>query len=68
MCGFVGFTNTPVTADPAAVVKAMADRIVHRGPDDADYYVDGAVSLGFRRLSIIDLEGGRQPILNVDGT
>ena len=37
MCGFVGFTNTPVTADPAAVVKAMADRIVHRGPDDADY-------------------------------
>ena len=68
MCGFVGFTNTPVTADPAAVVKAMADRIVHRGPDDADYYVDGDVSLGFRRLSIIDLEGGRQPILNEDGT
>ena len=68
MCGFVGFTNTPVTADPAAVVKAMADRIVHRGPDDADYYVDEDVSLGFRRLSIIDLEGGRQPILNEDGT
>jgi len=46
----------------------MADRIVHRGPDDADYYVDQDVSLGFRRLSIIDLEGGRQPIRNEDGT
>ena len=39
---------------------------MHRGPDDADYYVDEDISLGFRRLSIIDLEGGRQPILNED--
>ena len=48
------------------VLHAMADRIRHRGPDDADYYMDGEISLGFRRLSIIDLEGGRQPILNED--
>ena len=68
MCGFVGFLNTPEAASPETVVKAMADRIVHRGPDDASYYVDQDVSLGFRRLSIIDLEGGRQPILNEDGT
>ena len=68
MCGFVGFMNTPSVASPEQVVKAMADRIIHRGPDDADYYVDGDVSLGFRRLSIIDLEGGRQPILNEDGS
>ena len=68
MCGFVGFLNTPAAADPNTVVKAMADRIIHRGPDDADYYVDEDISLGFRRLSIIDLEGGRQPILNEDGT
>ncbi len=67
MCGFVGFFNTPIVSDREAVVRAMADRIVHRGPDDADYYVDEDVSLGFRRLSIIDLEGGRQPILNEDG-
>ena len=46
----------------------MADRIIHRGPDDAHYYVDDDISLGFRRLSIIDLEGGRQPILNEDGS
>ena len=68
MCGFVGFRNTPEVRSPESVVKAMADRIVHRGPDDADYYVDQDVSLGFRRLSIIDLEGGRQPIRNEDGT
>ena len=68
MCGFVGFKNTPEVASPENVIKAMADRIIHRGPDDADYYVDGDVSLGFRRLSIIDLEGGRQPLLNEDGT
>ena len=68
MCGFVGFLNTPEAASPETVVKAMADRIVHRGPDDASYYVDQDVSLGFRRLSTIDLEGGRQPILNEDGT
>ena len=68
MCGFVGFKNTPEVASPETVIRAMADRIIHRGPDDADYYVDENVSLGFRRLSIIDLEGGRQPLLNEDGS
>ncbi len=66
MCGFAGFFNTPVATDKQATIRAMADRIVHRGPDDADYYVDENISLGFRRLSIIDLDGGRQPILNED--
>ena len=51
-----------------AFSSPMTDAIRHRGPDDADYYADGEISLGFRRLSIIDLEGGRQPILNEDGT
>ena len=68
MCGFVGFWNTPEVADYETVIHAMADRIIHRGPDDAHYYVDNDISLGFRRLSIIDLEGGRQPILNEDGS
>lgn len=68
MCGFAGFFNTPAVSDREQVIHAMADRIVHRGPDDAHYYVDEDISLGFRRLSIIDLEGGRQPILNEDGT
>ena len=68
MCGFAGYINNYATFDKMEVIKAMADRIVHRGPDDAHYYVDEDISLGFRRLSIIDLEGGRQPILNEDGS
>ena len=46
----------------------MADLIKHRGPDSDGYYVDKNVALGFRRLSIIDLEGGNQPIYNEDKT
>jgi asparagine synthase (glutamine-hydrolysing) len=58
--------------DHSAAVKAMADQIRHRGPDDEEYCVelpDGgpAYAVGFRRLSIIDLEGGRQPMTNEDG-
>jgi asparagine synthase (glutamine-hydrolysing) len=46
----------------------MADAIIHRGPDDDGYYVSGQIGLGFRRLSIIDLSGGHQPLSNEDGT
>ncbi len=66
MCGFVGFLGGG--RQEPCVLRAMTDAIRHRGPDDADYYEDGDISLGFRRLSIIDLAGGRQPILNEDGT
>ena len=69
MCGFVGFLNEEANdVENNRVIREMADKIVHRGPDMDDYYVDGDVSLGFRRLSIIDLEGGSQPITNEDGT
>lgn len=70
MCGFAGFLmeGEPPSYDPQRVIRRMADRIVHRGPDQDDYYVDGRAALGFRRLSIIDLDGGSQPILNEDGT
>ena len=50
------------------LVKRMADTIVHRGPDDEGYYVAGPVGLGFRRLSIIDLKSGHQPLSNEDDT
>ena len=68
MCGFAGFFVNGYGGDREAVIRAMADRIVHRGPDQADYYVDDDIAMGFRRLSIIDLEGGSQPILNEDGS
>ncbi|WP_418526451.1 asparagine synthase (glutamine-hydrolyzing) [Hominenteromicrobium sp.] len=68
MCGFAGYIHNYGTFDKEAVIHKMADRIKHRGPDDAHYYIDDGIALGFRRLSIIDLEGGRQPILNEDGS
>jgi asparagine synthase (glutamine-hydrolysing) len=51
-----------------SLVKAMADTIHHRGPDDEGYYVSGPIGLGFRRLSIIDLQSGHQPLSNEDGS
>lgn len=68
MCGFAGYIVNGLDGDNKKIIKAMADRIIHRGPDQDDYYVDDDIALGFRRLSIIDLEGGSQPILNEDGT
>ena len=69
MCGFVGFTAVDYDTDTnKAVVKDMADRIAHRGPDDEGFFVDDDIAMGFRRLSIIDLEGSRQPMQNADGT
>jgi asparagine synthase (glutamine-hydrolysing) len=69
MCGICGI----VLKDPSARVSAdtiarMSDAIVHRGPDDAGAYLNGRVGFGFRRLSIIDLEGGHQPMANEDET
>ena len=69
MCGITGFAQAHHDAEEAKrIVKAMADRIVYRGPDGEGYYVDDQVALGHRRLSIIDLEGGKQPMFNEDGS
>ena len=51
-----------------ARLKSMRQTIVHRGPDDEGIFVEGAIGLGMRRLSIIDVAGGHQPIQNEDGT
>ena len=64
MCGFVGFTNS--IADNGVLLESMMDKIVHRGPDSAGKYVDNNVALGFRRLSIVDLADGSQPMFNED--
>lgn len=64
MCGFTGFTN--YINDDGTVLEKMMDRIVHRGPDSAGKFVDKDVALGFRRLSIIDLAEGNQPMFNED--
>ena len=61
MCGFVGFVGKTKNKD---TIKKMAKLIEHRGPDSDGYYINDKVSLGFRRLSIIDLNTGNQPIYN----
>ena len=69
MCGITGFAERNHKAETARrIVKGMADLITYRGPDGEGYYVDDQVALGHRRLSIIDLEGGKQPMFNEDGS
>ena len=64
MCGFCGYINRKEKTH----IKKMNDMIAHRGPDDESYYTDDLIAMGFRRLSIIDLKGGRQPISNENNT
>ena len=66
MCGIAGMVGPTGETVDAADVRRMCRTIVHRGPDDEGTYVQGQVGLGMRRLSIIDLSGGRQPIHNED--
>jgi asparagine synthase (glutamine-hydrolysing) len=69
MCGVVGFLDMRSERKPdQELLGRMTDKLVHRGPDSAGYFLDHFVALGFRRLSIIDLESGDQPIYNEDGS
>ncbi len=69
MCGICGIVNLdPSNTASPRVLEAMTARISHRGPDDYGYFRSGSVGLGHRRLSIIDLSGGRQPMFNEDET
>jgi len=69
MCGICGVFNfgTHEPVDPAQLKRAT-DAMVHRGPDDEGFYLEGELGLGSRRLSIIDLPGGHQPLSNEDGS
>jgi len=69
MCGICGVVNSqPVDAVEREALAAMNGRIAHRGPDDEGFYVGQGIGLAMRRLSIIDLATGHQPISNEDGT
>src|SRR2546429_9091978 len=67
MCGIAGFAGWQLGNEEARrTVRAMCDAIVHRGPDDCGYFVAPEVALGMRRLSIIDVAGGQQPVAKGD--
>ena len=69
MCGIAGCVGWPAGPQQiAADLRLMCDAMMHRGPDDAGYYLAPGVGLGMRRLSIIDVAGGHQPIGNEDGS
>jgi asparagine synthase (glutamine-hydrolysing) len=69
MCGIVGIVHRDAERPVAPeAIRMMSDTIQHRGPDDAGAFVAGSVGLGMRRLSIIDVAGGHQPITNEDGS
>src|SRR5881409_1644346 len=68
MCGICGLVATSGAAPDRTALEAMNASLVHRGPDSAGVVVDGPVALAARRLSIIDLERGDQPIANEDET
>jgi asparagine synthase (glutamine-hydrolysing) len=70
MCGLAGILDLSGAADGdrARVVRAMTDTLVHRGPDDAGSFSDAHITLGHRRLSIIDVATGHQPLANEDGS
>jgi asparagine synthase (glutamine-hydrolysing) len=68
VCGIAGIVGQRGTVIEAADVQRMCQTIVHRGPDEEGVYAQGPVGLGMRRLSIIDLAGGKQPIHNEDRT
>ncbi len=68
MCGIVGIANANSQAASREILESMNACIIHRGPDDDGFYVNENVGLAMRRLSIIDVAHGKQPIFNSDRT
>jgi len=68
MCGIHGYFQLDGAAATRDIVSAMGKVTAHRGPDDEGIHVDGPCAIGMRRLSIIDVEGGHQPLRSADGT
>ena len=69
MCGIVGKVHADIQ-NPIEehTVRSMCDAIIHRGPDEDGFFFEGGAALGMRRLQVIDLAGGHQPIENEDGS
>jgi len=68
MCGIAGWYGSSFSKDSSVLLKKMLGAIVHRGPDEEGQHIEGPVALGIRRLSIMDVQGGHQPIPNEDRT
>ena len=67
MCGIFGFSSPLSTDDQSSVLREMGNCLIHRGPDDHGYFQKNHIGMGMRRLSIIDLQSGKQPIYSNNG-
>lgn len=67
MCGICGFVNLDGSSASRSIVEKMNEALLHRGPDDGGVLINDSVALAMRRLSILDIEGGHQPLSNEDG-
>src|SRR5262245_1993636 len=67
MCGIAGFLRADGAPADVRLLRRMTDVIAHRGPDGEGFHVDGPLGLGHRRLAIIDLDSGAQPMVSPDG-
>ncbi len=67
MCGIVGVLSAGAGHRDPSLITRMTDQLIHRGPDDSGFFSSGPAALGFRRLSIIDLPAGHQPMVSQDG-
>ncbi len=68
MCGICGILNKKEKKIDFGILKRMNETLKRRGPDDEGFYIENNIGLAMRRLSIIDLEGGKQPMFNEDGS
>ena len=64
MCGIFGFTGEVI--NPSQNLKIMGNALLHRGPDGEGYFIDKSISMGMKRLSILDIENGNQPFMSDD--
>jgi asparagine synthase (glutamine-hydrolysing) len=67
MCGIFGVLNLDGRPSAKGTLQAMARSSIHSGPDDEGFHLDGACGIGMRRLAIIDLAGGHQPLADAEG-
>src|SRR5690348_8122543 len=68
MCGIAGIVSHDLAPVGCEELESMCGAMLHRGPDEGGFYLGEGVGLGMRRLSIIDIENGQQPMRNEDGT
>ncbi|GAF88366.1 unnamed protein product, partial [marine sediment metagenome] len=68
MCGIGGIYNFNHRPVQRSQLEKMNNKMIHRGPDDEGYFCDGNIGIGIRRLAIIDIEGGHQPVSNEDAS